>query len=101
MSVSGRRAFPRFRTLGAWSGRLRALRQVAVSPTEPGDLLTIVSDGPGIVGEELTLGLVKDAEQMVLKVRVIATKPELLDGVIRHQLQLEVLGFEGGRAEAQ
>jgi hypothetical protein len=92
--MSGRRAFPRFRTLGAWSGRLRASRQVAVDFTEPGDVLTIISDGPGVVGEELTLGLVKGSEQMVVNVRVIATNPQVRNGVVRHQLTLEVLGTQ-------
>jgi hypothetical protein len=96
--MSGRRAFPRFRTLGAWSGRLRASRQVAVDFTEPGDVLTIISDGPGVVGEELTLGLVKGSEQMVVNVRVIATNPQVRNGVVRHQLTLEVLGTQSAPA---
>ena len=56
MRVSGRRAFPRFRTLGAWLGRLRISKQVAVNLTEPG--LTVISDSPGVVDEEFSLALV-------------------------------------------
>jgi hypothetical protein len=98
--VSGRRAFPRFQTLSAWTGRLRASRQVAVNHAGPNDVLTIISDGPGVVGEELTLGLVKDGEQVSVTVRVIATSLEILDGVVRHRLKVEVLGTEGGRSKA-
>jgi hypothetical protein len=59
MRVSGRRAFPRFRVLGAWFGRLRTLTQVTVNPNEPG--LTIMSDSPGVIDEEFTLALVREA----------------------------------------
>ena len=76
--MSGRRAFPRFRTLRAWSGRLRASRQVAVNLTEPGEVLTVISDGPGVVDEELTLALVQGGEQVEVKVRVVATMPQVL-----------------------
>ena len=55
MRVSGRRAFPRLQTLGAWLGRLRISKQVAV------------------------------------KVRVAATSPQVLEGVLCHQLKLDVL----------
>jgi hypothetical protein len=90
MRVSGRRAFPRFRVLGAWFGRLRASRQVTVNPNEPG--LTIMSDSPGVVDDEFTLALLQGGEQMDVKVRVVATSPRVLDGVLCHQLTLEVLG---------
>ena len=99
--MSGRRTFPRFRTLRAWSGRLRASRQVAVNLTEPGEVLTVISDGPGVVDEELTLALVQDGEQVDVKVRVVATKPQMLNGVLRHHLTLEVLGAQMAAADTR
>jgi hypothetical protein len=90
--VSGRRTFPRFRLLSAWSGRLRAFRQVTVNLTEPGDVLRVISDGPGVIGDELTLALVQGSKQVDVKVRVAATNPQVISGVLRHQLTLEVLG---------
>ena len=96
MGVSGRRAFPRFRTLGTWLGRLRISRQVAVNLTEPG--LTVISDRPGVVDEELTLSLVQRGEQMAVQVRVVATNPQVLNGVLCHKLKLEVLGGQSDSA---
>jgi hypothetical protein len=94
MRVSGQRAFPRFRVFGAWLGRLRALRQVVVNLTGPGDVLNVISEGPAVVGDELTLALVEGSEHVDLKVRVVGTSPHVIDGVVRHQLTLEVLGTQ-------
>jgi len=89
MRVSGRRAFPRFRTFGAWFGRLRTSRQVGVNLAAPA--LTVISESPGVIDEEFTLGLVRGGDQVDVKVRVIATSPQVVNGVLRHQLELEVL----------
>jgi hypothetical protein len=99
MRVSGRRGFPRFRTLGAWLGRLRTSTQVVVNLTEPG--LTIISDSPGVVDDEFTLALVQGSEQMDVKVRVVETSPQVLDGVLCHQLKLEVLGEQHASADVR
>jgi hypothetical protein len=89
MRVSGRRAFPRFRTLGAWFGTLRTSAQVVVNLTAPG--LAIISDRPGVVDDEFSLALVYGGRQVDVKVRVVATSPQVMDGVFCHQLKLEVL----------
>jgi hypothetical protein len=89
MRVLGRRAFPRFRTLGAWFGRLRTSRQVGINLAAPG--LTVISDSPGVVDQEFTLALVRGGDQMDVKVRVITTSPQVVNGVLCHQLELEVL----------
>jgi hypothetical protein len=89
MRVSGRRVFPRFRTFGAWLGQLRISKQVAVDLTEPG--LTVISDSPGVVDEEFSLALVYGGRHVDVKVRVVATSPQVLEGVLRHQLKLDVL----------
>ena len=89
MRVSGRRAFPRLQTLGAWLGRLRISKQVAVNLTEPG--LTVISDSPGVVDEEYSLALVYGGRHVDVKVRVVATSPQVLEGVLCNQLTLDVL----------
>ena len=97
MRVSGRRSFPRFRTLGAWLGRLRISKQVIVNLTEPG--LTVISDSPGVVDEEFSLSLVYGGRQVDAKVRVVATSPQVLEGVLCHQLNLEVLDDQSAPAD--
>jgi hypothetical protein len=99
MRVSGRRAFPRFRALGAWLGRLRTSRQVAIDVTVPA--LTVISDRPGVVDEELTLALVEGGEHVDVRVRVIATSPQVINGTLCHQLRLEVLAAPNASAETR
>ena len=99
MRVSGRRAFPRFRTLGAWFGTLRTSTQVVVNLTAPG--LAIISDSPGVVDDEFSLALVHGGRQVDLKVRVVATSPQVLDGVFCHQLKLEVLDEQSASADVR
>ena len=89
--MPGQRGFPRFQVFGAWSGQLRALRQVDVALSEVGRPLSVISDGPGVVGEKLTLALVQGNEHVDVHVRVIATTPRVIDQRLRHQLQLEVI----------
>jgi len=91
MRVPGQRRFPRFQVFGAWTGQLRALRQVDVALSEVGGPLSVISDGPGVVGEELTLALVQGNDHVDVHVRVIATIPRVIDQRLRHQLQLEVI----------
>jgi hypothetical protein len=62
---------------------------VALNLTEPG--LTVVSDSPGVVDEEFSLALVYGGRHVDVKVRVVATNPQVRDGLLRHELQLEVL----------
>ena len=99
MRVSGRRAFPRFRTLGVWFGTLRTSMQVAVNLNESG--LTILSDSPGVVDDEFTLALVQGTRKVDVKVRVVATSPHVLDGVLCHQLKLEVLDEQRALADVR
>ena len=91
MRVSGQRNFPRFQIFGAWTGQLRSLRQVEVAGSHTGRTLSVISDGPGVVGEELTLGLVQGSEHVDVQVRVVATSPRVINHRVRHQLQLEVI----------
>lgn len=94
MRVSGQRNYPRFQIFGAWTGQLRSLRQVEVTGSHTGQTLYVISDVPGVVGEELTLGLAQGSEHVDVQVRVVATSPRVISHRVRHQLQLEVLEIE-------
>jgi len=62
---------------------------VGINLAAPG--LTVISDRPGVVDEEFTLALLRGGDQVDVKVRVVATSPQVVNGVLRHQLELEVL----------
>jgi hypothetical protein len=62
---------------------------VGVNLAAPG--LTVISDSPGVVDEEFTLALVRGGDQVDVKVRVVATSPQVVNGVLRHELELEMI----------
>jgi hypothetical protein len=72
---------------------MRISRDVTVHLNETGEL-AIVSDAPGVVNEELTLAVVSNAGELELRVRVRDSVPEIVSGVLRHRVQLELLGAE-------
>jgi hypothetical protein len=53
--------------------------------------LAVVSDVPGVVDEELTLGLLGPEGQLDVRVKVIESNPQIEDGVVRHRLRLLML----------
>jgi hypothetical protein len=67
------------------------LRQVDIASWETGRTLSVITDGPGVIGEELTLALVQGTEHVDVQVRVVGTSPRVINHRVRHQLQLEVL----------
>jgi hypothetical protein len=67
---------------------MRIWRDVSVDLDPNGSELTVVSDAPGIVDEELMLGLLGPEGQMDLRVRVLEGNPHIVDGVVRHRLKL-------------
>jgi hypothetical protein len=72
---------------------MRIWRDVSVDLDSKGRELTVVSDAPGIVDEELMLGLLGPEGQMDLRVRVLESNPHIVDGVVRHRLKLLKLGM--------
>jgi hypothetical protein len=72
---------------------MRIWRDVSVDLDSKGSELTVVSDAPGIVDEELMLGLLGPEGQMDLRVRVLESNPHIVDGVVRHRLKLLKLGM--------
>jgi hypothetical protein len=71
---------------------MRIWRDVSVDLGPSGSELTVVSDAPGVVDEELMLGLLGPEGQMDLRVRVLESNPHIVDGVVRHRLKLLNLG---------
>ncbi len=72
---------------------MRISQDVTVHLTQSGEL-AIVSDTPRVPNEELTLMLVSSAGELDLRVRVRDSVPEIVGGVLRHRVRLELLGAE-------
>ncbi len=72
---------------------MRISQDVTVHLTQSGEL-TVVSDTPGVAEEELTLVLVGSAGEVDLRVRVRDSVPEIVGGVLRHRVRLDLLGAE-------
>lgn len=72
---------------------MRISRDVTVHLNERGEL-AIVTDAPGVANEELTLAVVSKAGELDLRVRVRDSVPEVVSGVLRHRVRLELLGAE-------
>jgi hypothetical protein len=70
---------------------MRVWREVSVDADANGDELTVVSDVPGVVDEELTLGLLGPGGQLDLRVRVLESNPQIMDGIVRHRVRLLML----------
>lgn len=88
--MSGRRSHPRFELSSPWDGALRMLQDVAVERTTEDELLA-VSDVPGSTGEEMSLELLGGGTGVLLKVRVIESRPVIVNGRLRHRLRLAIL----------
>lgn len=66
-------------------------RAVSIHQT-PGEELAVVSTTPGVIDEELTIELVSGEETAHLRVRVVDSRPMVVDGAVRHRLRLLTLG---------
>lgn len=71
---------------------MRISCDVSVDADLFGSELTVLGDVPGVVDEEMTLGLVGRDGQMDLRVRVLESKPQITGGVVRHRLRLLMMG---------
>ena len=91
--MSGRRSHPRFAVATPWDGAMRVLRDVVIQRSESGDL-EAVSQQSAIAGEEMTLDVVGGGETIGLRVRVIDSRPMILNGSVRHRIRLALLNGE-------
>ena len=79
------------RTLAAWNGTIRVWRDVSVAADTLGRELSVVSDEPGVVHEEMTLGIASAEGRVDVRVRVLESQPQVMDGIVRHRLRLLML----------
>ena len=70
---------------------MRVWRDVFVTSDSIGGELAVVSDVPGVVDEELTLGLLGPEGQLDVRVRVLESNPQIENGIVRHRLKLLML----------
>ena len=88
--MSGRRSHPRYAVATPWDGAMRVLRDVMIQRTET-DELHAVSHVAGIAGEEMTLDVMAAGTTIGLKVRVIDSRPVMVDGAVRHRIRLALV----------
>lgn len=91
--MSGRRSHPRYAVATPWDGAMRVLRDVVIQRTEQ-DELHAVSQVPGTAGEVMTLDLMGAGTALGLKVRVIDSRPVMVEGSVRHRIRLTLLNAE-------
>jgi hypothetical protein len=79
---------------------MRVLRDVVLQRTEK-DELQAVSQVPGMAGEEMTLDLMGAGATIGLRVRVIDSRPMMLEGAVRHRIRLAVVEANDSPAASQ
>lgn len=88
--MSGRRSHPRFAVTTPWDGAMRVLRDVVVDRLDRDELLA-VSHVPAVAGEEMSLDLVGAGTSLELRVRVLESRPIIIDGTVRHRIRLSLV----------
>lgn len=87
--MSGRRSHQRYVMTTPWDGSMRVLRDVVIHRDGEGRL-SAVSHVPAVVGEEMTLDLMTAGSTVGLRVRVIDSRPVMVDGSMRHRISLSM-----------
>jgi len=70
-----------------WSGAVTLLSDVVVNRTQVHELF-IISNSAGVRDEELSLDVYGAGEKLTLKVRVLDSRPVIVDGTVRHRVRL-------------
>jgi hypothetical protein len=90
---------------------VRVLRDVVVA--RMGGELLAISPAPAIIGEDMSVEVIGGGSDLRLKVRVLDSRPVIVDGALRHRIRLalpvepkpEAAGKDarpaGGRERAQ
>ena len=73
---------------------MRVLRDVEIQYDEFSGELAILSETPGVVGEEMTLAVVSAQGEVELRVQIVASGPQIVGDVLRHRLQLRPIEDE-------
>jgi hypothetical protein len=88
--MSGRRSHPRFMVATPWDGAMRVLRDVVIHRTDREELQA-VSHVPAVAGEVMTLDLMGAGTTLGLRVKVVDSRPVMVEGSVRHRIRLAVL----------
>jgi hypothetical protein len=91
--MSGRRSHPRFAVATPWDGAVRILRDVVVNRTADDELLAI-SNTAAVVGEMQTLELMGGGYTAMVRVRVLDSRPIIIDGTVRHRIRLGLVEMQ-------
>ena len=98
--MAGRRSHPRFAVASQWNGEMRVLRDVAIHRTDEGGFVAL-SQAPAIAGERMTLHVMGGGESMGMRVRVLDSRPVVIDGAVRHRIRLALDGAAVSAADAE
>ena len=93
--MSGRRSHQRFEVSPASAGTLRVNRDIVVQRAAEGEL-QVLSREPGVRDERMVVQFPDEDPGDAVRVRVIDSKPVVVQGVVRHLLRLHVLGAGSG-----
>jgi len=69
---------------------MRVLREVVIQRTGDDELLAL-GHLPATIGEEMTLDVLSAGTTLEVRVRVLESRPVIVDGSVRHRVRLGVL----------
>lgn len=95
--MAGRRSHPRYAVSIPWDGSMRVLKDVVIHRTDTDELLA-VSRTAGITGEEMTLDVMGAGASLGLRVRVLESRPVIVDGAVCHRMRLAMLNVDDAAA---
>jgi hypothetical protein len=95
--MSGRRSHRRFQVRNQGEGLLRLVHTVRVVDAGP-DSIVLVGEAPAVVGERLLLDVHGPTAQASMQVRVESSKPIVIDGGVRHEIRVAMVGSENRSA---
>ena len=84
----GRRSYERFSLVPPVEGTLRIFQDVVLERGQDGDLVAYGREA-GIVGEVLAIDDAQAHVKAGLMVRVVESRPVIVQGAVRHRLRLE------------
>ena len=84
----GRRSYERFSLVPPVEGTLRIFQDVILNRGEDGELVAYGRE-PGIVGELLAVDDAQSHGSASLVVRVVESRPVIVQGSVRHRLRLK------------
>jgi hypothetical protein len=85
--MSARRSHARFAVPSPWNGVLRVWRDAVVGRHAEQELFAITRTA-AVTGEELSLDLLSGEASVALTVRVLESRPVIVDGAVRHRVRL-------------